>query len=676
MEIPLAPGLNALVGLNGAGKSRLLGALGRALSGEGSPGFRSQLLLHVVDGDPDSRTSAYSPRTLVEEEAKVGDAQVPFRESYAKALTQTAVRGARRLQEQILSYPNLSEWDRARFEAFSPEQAVADDPGISSLSAASLLAWVQEGTLSPRLWAAAAVPTEEAHGQYVAGLQKAWDEAKNAYDEQDPYHPDGIESISYEHFGVEFPYTPGEPSPTACTHLPIPLVPLHEPADVQTWPEVLVEDDDEWFDPSDLLKESLSSDEDWAWIMLSSFMQEVAEEDPFTDPDLVNIKTYLEAVPGVPYRWEPPRLEHWSNSATELYRMLYPQATELRCRLRPVRLWTSTERVTWEAMDAASQRWVRLERLSLSARRWARLATFLATNESTELGGYALFDEPEQGLHRAAELQLAQALQRIPRTRSTCLVTATHSPLVAAASDQLIEVIRGLRGEVQTRVIEGEFFERIEALGMLPQDALTTARQVLLVEGPHDRRVVEGLLPETLRATRTLIIPIAGVGDAGAAVNAELLVRFGPRRMIVMVDALGRNAEVAWDRAVEAASDGDLDRARAVIDDIGKRTAETKFLRTAAHELLQAGRLSDCQVVALSVPDVLDLLPPAPFVKGRSWSEIRNAYEEKPRQQTFKTWASRAFNARFDVERIDQAILLMDDLPDDLARLNHALLSS
>lgn len=670
VEVPLAPGLNVLVGPNGVGKSRLLEAVRRALTGQGTDGFTTHLLFRRTLGDPESTTEWLTPRFLKSTDEGEGSAS----------------------QRQLLSARIREIYEREivdlleRLAAFSPDAAAAlrqtqeggplvgPDVGFDLLIDPGLLCWVQEDRSTPVLWAAVD-PSVEGTRSLLDQLSHEWSDARDGYDAEyevalEFQGGEVFGDYTYRRFGVEFNYAPGEADPASGLLLPVPIVPIGE--ETRERRPTVVGDTFDLSAAQTYVKHRLSLDLNWTSLLAGALKDQIFS-DPESDTEDDELLGYLENV----YSggsWPPVALDSVSARANEIYGWLYPAPPELRCEFRPLREWLTNEPIRWRARDTGSGAWVPLECLSRSQFRWARLAVSLAAENASDLGSYAIFDEPESGIHRLADLQLGRALRRITVNPGTTVLVATHSPLIAAEADNLIEVTRDEAGDVLASRITEQFFDRAAQLGMLPQDVLGSARQVLLVEGPHDRQVVETLLSETLSATRTLVLPFGGVTEKGQAVNAGLLARFGPRRLIIMVDGLGPEAEIRWTQASARAQSGATEEARGVLDAYGKKPVEALFLRTAGHELLSAGRLGDCTVVALSAPDVLDLLPWEHFCSKRSLSELRAEFASKNRQGlSFKAWAAGAYGAKYDPWRIDRALAELDHLPADISRLDTAL---
>lgn len=682
VEVPLTPGLNALVGLNGVGKSRLLEAVRRALTGEGTPGFTTHLLFRRTVGDPESSTEWLTPRFLESPDEDEGSATQRRRLS---------ARIRRLYEEEVAGLlERLERLDKQRQEfisaaGFSPDVATALRqaqkggplvfPGFDQLVDQGLLCWVQEDSSTPVLWAAVD-PSVEGTRVLLDRLSQEWSEARDRYDAdydvaQEDQGGEVFGEYPYWQFGMEFNYLPGEADPASGLLLPVPIVPIgEEPRERRP---TVVGDTFDLSAAQTYVKHRLSLDLDWTSLLAGALKDQISDSDSEADTEDNELLGYLENI-YTGGSWPPVALDSVSARANEIYGWLYPAPPELRCEFRPIREWLTKEPIRWQARDTGSGAWVPPQCLSRSQFRWARLAVSLAAENASDLGSYAVFDEPESGIHRLADLQLGRALRRITVNPGTTVLVATHSPLIAAEADNLIEVTRDEAGDVLASRVTEHFFDRAEQLGMLPQDVLGSARQVLLVEGPHDRQVVESLLSETLSATRTLVLPFGGVTERGQAINAGLLTRFGPRRLIIMVDGLGPEAEIRWTQASERAESGATEEARGVLDAYGKKPVEALFLRTAGHELLAAGRLGDCTVVALSAPDVLDLLRWDHFCSKRSLTELRTEFASKDRQGlSFKEWASRAYGAKYDPGRIDRALAEMDHLPTDISRLDTAL---
>jgi hypothetical protein len=150
-------------------------------------------------------------------------------------------------------------------------------------------------------------------------------------------------------------------------------------------------------------------------------------------------------------------------------------------------------------------------------------------------------DEPEIGLHSAAQRRVAGALAGLS-TYGVQTVVATHSPVfVNATPTGGLRLIRSQRDGVENRgsvaVEPVDLREITDELGVMPADILL-ARRFLVVEGPSDALILEHwarALGQELRSAGVQIVPVEG--HTTAPLMARFLtVAFEGAEFLVLLD--------------------------------------------------------------------------------------------------------------------------------------------
>lgn len=173
-----------------------------------------------------------------------------------------------------------------------------------------------------------------------------------------------------------------------------------------------------------------------------------------------------------------------------------------------------------------------------------------------------LVDEPEQHLHVLAQEEVASWL--IDRSReNVSVIVATHSPVFLGLppGDASLVRVRRSNGSTNLKNLDGrllaEFDELKEAVGLGRCGLLTLVRAVAIVEGLHDKMVIEGLYERELHAQRILVLPLHGTDNASAVIEGEFLAKSGlPIRVMfdrVRLNSVEKHSPRKWLRKEELA---------------------------------------------------------------------------------------------------------------------------
>ena len=151
---------------------------------------------------------------------------------------------------------------------------------------------------------------------------------------------------------------------------------------------------------------------------------------------------------------------------------------------------------------------------------------------------WLLLDEPERGLHRTAETQMARGLTR--RTGSGLRsVLATHSPDLL---DHGIGDVNYVRRRSQDRpgavISMREFDGARDDLGLNPSDMLRRTRGIALVEGEHDLRILTGMIGTELSQLGVEMLPLRGGSQLRTATDSRFLYEFTDAVLFPILDDL------------------------------------------------------------------------------------------------------------------------------------------
>lgn len=345
-------------------------------------------------------------------------------------------------------------------------------------------------------------------------------------------------------------------------------------------------------------------------------------------------------------------LEQVERIACELATSLLDRAPALSFALGTPDEWLAGTHPVWVANDPAAQTPIPLSQTSRAQHRWLSASVELSLTPATvhhrkereERPVVLLGDEPEAGLHRIAERQLARGLDELAQRLGAAVLVASHSPaLLELPSTSPLHITRDLRGRVvarsaRVRLGDGADLALLrEEAGLSPSDLLQLMTLALLVEGEHDDLVLRGLLPDDVGQIGVRLIRLHGAKYVRALLDAELLIDFTDARIMVILDNL-RHVEVqeAWRAAQEALVAGDEARARAALLPLRRMDGgEPKWLAQLGLQAIDRfGTLERVRVFGLTQPDVICYLPPDAFVPGAtSWEPLLHAWRAEAAEQ-------------------------------------------
>ena len=390
-------------------------------------------------------------------------------------------------------------------------------------------------------------------------------------------------------------------------------------------------------------------------------------------------------------------LEQVERTVSKLAASMLDRAPALSFALGTPDEWLAATHPVWVAHDLAAQTPIPLSQTSRAQHRWLSAAVELSLTPATVdrragvevLPAVLLGDEPEAGLHRIAERQLARGLDELAHRLGAAVLLASHSPALLELPDTSpVYVTRDLRGRVvarpaRIRLGDGADLALLcEEAGLSPSDLLQLMSLALLVEGEHDDVVLRGLLPNDVGQSGVRLIRLHGAKYVRALLDAELLIDFTEARIMIVLDNL-RHIEVqeAWRAAQEALVAGNDAQARAALLPLRRMEGgEPKWLSQLGLQAIDRfGTLERVRVFGLTQPDVICYLPPDAFVPGAtSWEPLLEAWRADAATQgsaarDIKSWLEKKFRQgrKVTTAEVQGAVVRARDLPlhDDLVHL-------
>lgn len=348
-----------------------------------------------------------------------------------------------------------------------------------------------------------------------------------------------------------------------------------------------------------------------------------------------------------------------SHHASEIVASILVDGPQLRFREQPATEWLFGRTATWQGLDTPSDEWVELEGLSRAERRWCEFAVAfaLAQLEVESVGAVALLDEPEAALHVAAERWMLQGLKHLAERHEMPVLAATHSAELLNDPDvRLQHVARDASGRTSVTPLGSPLRPEIQSLGLEPSDLLQLYRVILLVEGQHDKLVLEGLIGPDLERARTLVLPLRGAKSVPQLVEARLLFDFTTAGLIVALDNIRlEQFDALWAKSKELAESGSSnDAVKCLLSGITKPTTEERWIREFAVEALKAHAADRVGLFGFARDDIVKYLPAQHFVPGADWASLE-AEHAHHKGKAFKTWLAQDRGADFSDESISCA---------------------
>lgn len=349
-----------------------------------------------------------------------------------------------------------------------------------------------------------------------------------------------------------------------------------------------------------------------------------------------------------------------AETASAVAASILVDAPKLRFFEYPASEWLFGRTAAWQGLDAPSGDWIAVERLSRAERRWCEFAIAFALEQTCieRVGAVALLDEPEAALHVAAERWMLEGLRTLASSHDMPIIAATHSAELLNDPDVALQhVARDASGRTTVTPLASPLRPEIESLGLEPSDLLQLYRVILLVEGQHDKLVLEGLIGDELSRARTLVLPLRGAKSVPHLIEARLLFDFTTAGLIVALDNIRlHNLDEAWAESLALVKEvGIDDGVKHLLDRLSKPTTEERWIREFGIEALKAGSAERVALFGFTLDDIIKYLPADHFVAGADWALLESEHAHH-KGKPFKTWLAQDRGADFSDASIEDAV--------------------
>ncbi|MCZ7533835.1 MAG: AAA family ATPase [Acidimicrobiia bacterium] len=349
--------------------------------------------------------------------------------------------------------------------------------------------------------------------------------------------------------------------------------------------------------------------------------------------------------------------------------------------------WLDASWQVWGGQTSKEGPIVPVTALSGAQRRWTNIAFGIAVAEPD--ARTLIIDEPERSMHRAAIRDVAEGLRRWSEHDERAVWAATHAPEFLSQQpstrwhvslDPFGHTIVN-RMEVTTN---DSITETAARLGVAAADLLQLIRTFVLVEGEHDKVVIESILATELEQAHAYVLPLRGVDNSIANVNAEVLVDFTDANFIVVFDHISDPEEMAtaWNDALDAHGKSLQDAKRALGQRLGNsplRTKEDHALTNLAFGILGSHHANRFQLFGLKRPGIEQYIPAETlgFPESITWEDVESAYLDSGRPPDFKLWVRSRYGVDISTKLLRRAVRDLDsaNLSPEFEALSRLILS-
>lgn len=319
-------------------------------------------------------------------------------------------------------------------------------------------------------------------------------------------------------------------------------------------------------------------------------------------------------------------------------------------------------------------------RLSTAQQYWAQAAFWLIASGASDDAFLVTADEPENGLHERAVIQVFNELSK---TSSPCIVTSHSSRALRLPNAKLLHLERTMDG----RLLLGrpwlgdDVAAAAERLGTTTFDLFALKRALVIVEGSHDVEVVKGLASLRVDGAlldQLLIVPARGVKNVATVADSVVITEFTSLHVLAITDN-GR-AEKLKDfvaKASDALQNGASPGQAIAISGIREVDREATFEERVMHDLIERAihrsMLHRLHIYALPAQDIVDLLPEKSFGLEGTWDELRDEHRGFPVRMSFKDWLRQEKGVSVSVKSVRKAFDSIDALSAPLQEILNEL---
>lgn len=303
----------------------------------------------------------------------------------------------------------------------------------------------------------------------------------------------------------------------------------------------------------------------------------------------------------------------------------------------------------------------------------AELATRIALRHPRLI----IADEVDSRLHAGLRSRLSRGLADVAAEDDLTIIVASHS---AELLDEPSAVLWRMDDFSMQRV-PTDFWQKRGAIGDLrPSDALMLTRAWLIVEGEHDKAVLNGWIGDALARRRVRIAKMGGTHQIGSVIDSQFLFEQTAARVVIAVDhsrakVIKHLNQLLKDESLSSAPEKLHARLMRVLPDRG--TKEEESLRELVRAAIQAGQQNRITLYGLSKPDIIHYLnhEHLGLEKKEDWATLDRQWKARPDSTykggdlTFKDWLKEAKNVRITTRSLERVVSQEDSIPPEITSL-------
>ncbi len=176
-----------------------------------------------------------------------------------------------------------------------------------------------------------------------------------------------------------------------------------------------------------------------------------------------------------------------------------------------------------------------------------------------------IWDEPEFGLHPSAILNVKRFVLPFLNRNSIKVIFTTHSTVLGNSAQQILSCQReqNYPHDPVLKSVPAINESVLEDLGITKFDLLSSIRKILIVEGDHDKFVLETVFGDALDEIGVRVFTLGGTHQLLGLPQSQLIVEFLDVEIFILTDGLNRsifnsNNRKYLDEISAAITQGDL----------------------------------------------------------------------------------------------------------------------
>ena len=317
--------------------------------------------------------------------------------------------------------------------------------------------------------------------------------------------------------------------------------------------------------------------------------------------------------------------------------------------------------------------------LNNTSRAWIRRAFQIAI---LELGDspykIALWDEPELGLHPTALDAVVQHVLPSLSKVGVKLIFTTHAIRLASGAEKSLVCSRGFHAIPELIEMPDIDEKSMAEIGFTKIDLLSSLKQIVIVEGEHDRIVLETLFGEDFQTNRAKILTMSGTENLLSIPGAELIINFLDADISVILDGRSRSqlTEESLNKLNLALKNEDYKSCSASLQELrrksengtgpeGKKLVDLVELILKRSDRTSINSLSRWKFFMFGHDDVIHYLDPSIVLSldniGQDWTPIREKWRASGRKQREKDYYRSMLKADLDTRSVRKAAVKLLD---------------